>query len=113
MDKDTKAIAEARRNFTMVGSVDTGVSPAFIAAATAVGVGLEALGSRGLSVGGAVATAGSAVAAYIVADAVDASIVEATVIGGLSGTLGVIAGTEIDNRLSPPDSPSLDWLKDF
>lgn len=113
MDKDENAIAEARRNFNMVGSRDTGVSPAFMAVATAVGVGLEAMNSNGLSVGGAVGTAAGALGAYVVANAVGASTGEAVVIGGLSGTLGVIAGTEIDSRLSPPDASSLAWLKEL
>ena len=113
MDENEKAIAEAKRNFSLVDHRDEGISPAFVAVAAAVGTGVQAMSSNGLTIGNAIGTAAGALGAYVVTNAIDASLMEATVIGGLSGSLGVITGNAIDAKLSPAGTSSFNLIKDL
>lgn len=93
----------ARNTFDFVGRRNEGISTGFIAAATAVGVGIDAMCRNGPSKGAAIGAAASALGAYIVAEAIDATAAEAAAVGGLAGSLGMLAGSEIDSRFFAPD----------
>lgn len=89
-------VRDRERMTSLTGHRDNGASPVFIAVATAVGVGVQEMMSSGLTAGSAIGTAAGALGAYLITDSINATVPEATVIGGLAGSIGVAAGRKLD-----------------
>lgn len=101
---------------TLTGHRKEGFGAKFTAVVTAVGVGIDAMSGKGegLTVGGATGTVLGAVGAYLVVDAIDASVGEGAVIGALAGGLGSLAATTIDKQLETESgSEGVSILEDF
>lgn len=84
------------------GHRQQGFGAKFTAVVTAVGVGIDAMTDKGngLSVGGVTGTVLAGVGAYLVTDAIDASVGEGLVVGALAGGLGTLTATTIDKHLA-------------
>lgn len=72
------------------------ISPAFIAVATALGTGISGMLSNGPTTGGAIGTAVGGLAAYVAVEVTSASVTEASIIGGLAGTTGLLIAAKVD-----------------
>jgi hypothetical protein len=84
------------RDHSLMGKRDEGISPAFVAVATAMGTGLSGMLSNRMTTGGAVGTAVGGLAAYVATEVTSASVTEASIIVGLAGTAGLIVAAKID-----------------
>lgn len=101
---------------TIMGKRNDGVSPTFIAVTSAIGTGVGGMLSNGLTTGGVVGTTVGALGAYAATKMIDATVAEATVIGGLSGTIGLIVADKIDAPVSLSERFAFDqltWTKDL
>ncbi|MCE1084427.1 hypothetical protein HX137_06660 [Pseudomonas sp. 165] len=107
---------QAKPMTSIRGHRQAGFGAKFTAVVTAVGVGIDAMTDKGngLSVGGVTGTVLAGVGAYLVTDAIDASVGEGVVIGALAGGLGSLTASTIDNHLATESaSEGVSRLEDF